>query len=241
MDNIAIFSDIHGNIEALQTVIEDIENKGIKDIYCLGDLVGYSVFPNEVIKLIREKNITTVMGNYDQGVGNNSDDCGCAYKTEESKILGKKSILWTNKTVTDENKKFLRNLHDKIEITTGKFRCRLVHGSPRKINEYLFEDRPESSLQHIFDKINADVIICGHTHMPYHKILSTGKHVINDGSCGKPHDGDPRACYIILDGSTNTLKVEFIRVKYDVEKTAKAIEESGMPSEFAKIIRTGNK
>jgi diadenosine tetraphosphatase ApaH/serine/threonine PP2A family protein phosphatase len=114
-----------------------------------------------------------------------------------------------------------------------------VHGSPRRINEYLFEDRPESSLERIFADIDADVLVCGHTHIPYHRVLASGHHIVNAGSVGKPKDKDPRACYVNLSATGRELHVEFVRVPYPVEVTAAAIEASEMPHEYAEMLRVG--
>lgn len=236
---IAIFSDIHANLAALEAVLADMDARGLKERYCLGDLVGYATFPNEVVDTIRRSGIPTIMGNYDQGVGHDSDDCGCAYKTPEAKALGNRSIAWTNAHTSAENKTFLRNLLPHIRLQLGGLRVLLVHGSPRKINEYLFEERPDASLERLLDIGEADVLVCGHTHLPYHKILPSGRHIVNDGSVGKPKDGDPRACYAILEAEDRALHVTFIRVAYDVERTARAIEASEMPHEFAAMLRTG--
>ena len=129
----------------------------------------------------------------------------------------------------------------------------MVHGSPRKINEYLFEDRQEKSMLRIMEEANADIMLFGHTHKPYHRKLAYEtegetcyRHAINIGSVGKPKDGDPRACYVLLhlDEHTNrhdpsSFDVEFIRIAYDVEKAAKAVEESPLPNEFAEMLRKG--
>ncbi len=240
MRQIAIFSDIHANYPALKAVLADMDKKGLEQRYCLGDLVGYSTFPNEVIALIRELQIPTIMGNYDQGVGNSSDVCGCAYKTAEEEALGKRSIAWTNAHTTEENKAFLRSLLPQISLELDELRVFLAHGSPRKINEYLYEDRPDAGLERILDGVNADVLVVGHTHKPYHRVLPSGRHVINEGSVGKPKDGDPRAAYVILESDGKELKVEFVRVAYDVEQAATAIETSEMPSEYASMLRTAN-
>ena len=101
---IAVFSDIHSNLPALQAVLQDIENHQPDKMICLGDLVGYAPFPNEVISIIRSLNIPVIMGNYDQGVGNDLDDCGCAYKTDEERRLGTISIEWTKKMTISETK-----------------------------------------------------------------------------------------------------------------------------------------
>lgn len=239
MNRLAVFGDIHGNIPALTAVLADMEARNLTNLYCLGDLVGYGTFPNEVIAAIRERDIPTIMGNYDQGVGLDSDDCGCAYRTAEAKALGERSIAWTNAHTTAENKAYLRGLVDKIPLQVGDLKVVLVHGSPRKVNEYLYEDRPNASLERLLDMVEADVLVCGHTHKPYHRVLESGRHVINAGSVGKPKDNDPRACYLTLSVDGNGLSVEFIRVSYDVEKAAQAIEAAGMPDEFAEMLRRG--
>lgn len=251
---IILFSDIHANIDALNPVLEDIYNRKPDAVYCLGDLVGYAPFPNEVVETIREKGIPVIAGNYDQGVGLKSDDCGCAYKTKEDEARGVESIKYTNKIISKENRGYLRSLpaHLKIEfgVNSDPYNLLLVHGSPRKINEYLFEDRTDKSMIRMMEKADAHIMAFGHTHKPYHKILedSNGKfrHAVNIGSVGKPKDGDPRACYVTLEwegdldlSRPDDLNVEFIRVEYDVEKAAKAVEESPLPNPFADMLRNG--
>lgn len=179
------------------------------------------------------------MGNYDLGVGQESDDCGCAYKDALSEALGKRSIAWTNAHTTAEGKAYLRALLPDISLHLGELRVRLVHGSPRRVNEYLYEDRPASSLERLLDFADAEVLVCGHTHTPYHRLLPSGRHVVNAGSVGKPKDGDPRACYITLAAEGTDLRVEFVRVAYDIEAAARAIENSELPSEYAAMLRAG--
>jgi predicted phosphodiesterase len=239
MNQITILGDIHANFPALTAVFTDVEARKLNNLYCLGDLVGYGTSPNEVIDCIREHDIPTIMGNYDLGVGNDSDDCGCAYTNPTSEALGKLSIAWTNAHTSAENKAYLRTLVDSIPLQLGDLRVVLVHGSPRKVNEYLFEDRPEKSLLRLLDLAQADVLVCGHTHKPYHRIMVDGRHVINAGSVGKPKDGDPRAGYITLSAKGQKLEVSFIRVEYDVEGAAQAIEAADMPDEFAGMLRMG--
>src|SRR3954452_15852808 len=169
MAPIAIFGDIHANLPALEAVIADMDARGIAERYCLGDLVGYGVWPNEVVAALQRAGAPTIMGNYDLGVGHDSDDCGCAYTNPVAEALGKRSIAWSNAHTTAESKAYLRALVADIPLTRGDLRVRLVHGSPRRINEYLYEDRPASSLERLLDQAEADVLVCGHTHIPYHR------------------------------------------------------------------------
>ncbi|QEK11047.1 metallophosphoesterase family protein [Crassaminicella thermophila] len=233
---IAIITDIHSNIFALEAVLKDIENKGIENIYCLGDLVGYGPFPNEVINLIKDKNIPTVQGNYDQSVGEELFACGCDYKDNKAMELGAKSLYWSQENTIEENKRWLRELPKKIELEVEGQKVLLVHGSPRKNNEYLYENSKE--LEEIADIIHADIMICGHTHKPFHKKVK-GIHMINAGSAGKPKHGNPNATYMIIDIDSNGVRTQIVEVAYDYEKMAKAIENSEIPSEFAEKIRKG--
>jgi putative phosphoesterase len=255
---IALFSDIHANLPALESVLNDIDEKKPDAVYCLGDLVGYNVWPNEVINEIRQRGFPTIAGNYDFGIGRRSDDCGCAYKTDKEKDMGAVSISFTNEIVKDDERMYLRTLpaHLRVEfkLNDDKLNLLLVHGSPRRINEYLFEDRDEKSLHRILKDADADIMCFGHTHKPYHRILNLDgnsaesgehfRHAINIGSVGKPKDGDNQACYVLLtiDEQSSTqnkdsIEVEFIRLDYDVEKAAKAVEESKLPNEYAEMLR----
>ena len=237
MTRIAVLSDIHGNLPALDAVLEDLRSQHVDSMYCLGDLVGYGASPNEVVAKIHDLNIPTVMGNYDDGVGFDRDECGCAYTDPAQKALGDRSLEWTKRHTTAENKATLRAFVPEIRLDADGRRLLLVHGSPRKMNEYLFENRPLSSFQRLAAGSNADVIVFGHTHKPYTKLVDA-VWFVNAGSIGKPKDGDWRACYAILTPA-NDPPAEFRRVPYDVARAAKAIRESELPNEFAADIERG--
>ncbi len=119
MDTATIFGDIHANLPALEAALADMDTRGLSNRYCLGDLVGYGTSPNEVVETIRESKIPTLIGNYDQGVGNSSDDCGCAYTSKEAEALGKRSIAWSNLHTSEENKRFLRRLPRHLPLQLG--------------------------------------------------------------------------------------------------------------------------
>ena len=233
---VVIFSDIHGNLHALEAALEDMERQRPERAYCLGDLVGYGASPNEVIERIRDRGIPTVMGNYDDGVGFDRDECGCAYNDPEMKKLGDISLMWTRAVVTPENKAFLRSLVPSIRFELEGRRFLLVHGSPRRINEYVYEDRPAANLERIARSADADVLVFGHTHLPYMKEVA-GVLLVNDGSVGKPKDGDVRAGYVILDIG-DEVKVEIRRVPYDVAAAAAAVRARGLPARFAELLET---
>ncbi len=234
---VAVLSDIHANLHALEAVLADADAQGVDGVYCLGDLVGYGAFPNEVIALVRERGIPTVMGNYDEGVGFDKEECGCAYREEESRRLGDLSLRWTQARVTPENKAFLRGLAANIRFAAEGRRVLLVHGSPRKINEYFYEDRPQASFARLAGSIEADALVMGHTHLPYTKEVA-GVLFVNDGSVGKPKDGDVRACYALLEVGPTGVTATFRRVAYDVAAAAAAVRASGLPPRFAELLET---
>jgi diadenosine tetraphosphatase ApaH/serine/threonine PP2A family protein phosphatase len=163
------------------------------------------------------------------------------------------SIAFTNSVVGANERRYLRTLpaHIRVEfqLNSESLHLLLVHGSPRKINEYLCEDRDEKSLLRIMETAGADILCFGHTHKPYHRVLEQGdryRHAVNTGSVGKPKDGDSRGCYVLLhlDEHSSTLskesiRVEFIRFEYDVDRAAKAIEDSVLPDAYADMLRTG--
>lgn len=232
----------------MKAVLADIEDRRVDYTICAGDLVGYAPFPNEVINLIKEKEIPTVLGNYDDSIGFNRMVCGCDYKNEAAQKLGEQSIAWTKANTSEENKELLRSLPKELPVEFGEYRLLIVHGSPRELNEYLYQHLEEEYLLELMAENNLDVLICGHTHLPYHRRFTTGetksagnvkaKHVINVGSVGKPKHGNPNAIYTIINIG-KTVATEFIEVPYDYEKTAQAIEQSQLPNQFAELLRKG--
>jgi putative phosphoesterase len=182
------------------------------------------------------------MGNYDDGVGFDRDDCGCAYKDAGERERGQVSLLWSRAVVTSEHKEYLRNLLPEIRFAAEGMRFRLVHGSPRRMNEYLFADRDPRSLERIAAAADADVLVFGHTHQPWVKEIG-GVLMVNDGSVGKPKDGDPRAAWALFTvAEGQPMQVEIRRVPYDVAEMAAAIRATdGLSDHFARDLETGGR
>jgi putative phosphoesterase len=229
--NIAVFSDIHGNIEALDAVLKDIESFQVDHLICLGDLVGYLPFPNEVIDCVRTLNIPVIMGNYDQGVGFDLDDCGCAYPSEEERKLGDLSLRWTQKEVSPENKGYLQSLLPQYTLELEGKKLLFVHGSPRKINEYLFEERPESSILRMFPVDKPDLLACGHTHKAYIKTIDS-MILLNDGSAGRPKDGISGFSWALIKFEQGTISCSIHRVQCDLPLLKKNFPSTGLPLAF---------
>jgi predicted phosphodiesterase len=236
----AVFSDVHGNLPGLKAILADIEHRGIGRSLCLGDLVGYGPFPNEVAALVRDRAVPTLMGNYDQGIGFSTGDCGCVYKTDEQRAEGAASLAWTDKVTTDETRAYLRTLEDRFVLETPAGELLAVHGSPRRINEYLFEDRPERSMARMAEENPYRAILFGHTHVPYAREVAHGDAgattlFVNVGSGGRPKDGDWRVCYAIVDPgrlAAGEPAVEFVRVPYDHQRLLAALAGTDLITTF---------
>jgi putative phosphoesterase len=237
---VAILSDLHGNLAAGEAVLAAIDAAAPDSVYCLGDLVGYGACPNETTELIRSRAIPTIMGNYDDGVGFDRNDCGCAYKDKEEEARGQQSLYWSRRVTTAENKNYLRALLPEIRFEAEGKRFRLVHGSPRRTNEYLFADRDQRSLERIAAIADCDVLVFGHTHKPWVREIG-GVLFVNAGSGGKPKDGDPRAAWALLTVEEGQpVAVEIRRVPYDVAAMSAAIRAAdGLPDHFARDLETG--
>jgi len=233
---IAVFGDIHGNIEALKVAYDAAIAARVDKIYHLGDLGGYAPFVNEVIDFVIEHGIEGVQGNYDFNVANDSEHCGCKYEDPIQAEMADKSFEWTKRHSTQRAKDYMKSLPESISFMTERKKVMLFHATPHKNNLYWYEERPEKFFLEMAEKTRADVMIYGHTHKPYRKDVK-GKVFINAGSVGKPKDGDPKACLTLLEISGQDIRHEFLRIPYDIEKVASAILASGLPPAFADKLR----
>jgi len=233
---VAVITDIHGNRPALEAALARIEELGIERVYCGGDLVGYGPHPNEVCALIEAREIPTIYGNYDFAIARDLEDCGCAYVTAEDRALGQRSVEWTLAHTDQAAKDFMRGLPFDLRFELGGKRVRLVHGSPRKVNEYLFEDKPARTFERIAAGADCDVLVFGHTHKPW--IHSYGGVLfVNCGAVGKPKDGDPRAAFAVLQADdAGGVRARIERVSYDAERVAREVAAAGLPAEYAEKL-----
>ena len=242
----ALISDVHANLPALHAVLTDIDARGDVDaIYHLGDLTGYSPWPNETVALIRERGIPGIAGNYDSTIATDYKHCGCRADTPRDEELSHLSYAWTRAQLTADTRRYLAALPFRLDIRplgghVAGPTLTLVHGNQTLNTVYVTEDRPDSFLQKMGRDLGAragDAICFGHTHKPWHREVE-GIHFVNTGSVGRPKDGDWRTGYVILT-ATPDFGVEFVRVPYNVDETVDAILSSDLPSEFADQLRAG--
>ena len=186
-DRAAVITDIHANLPALEAALARVDELGIDRVYCGGDLVGYGPRPNEVCALIEQRAIPTIYGNYDYAIARDIEDCGCAYIDAHDREIGQRSVEWTLAHTGQPAKDFMRALPFDLRFPVGTATVHLVHGSPRKVNEYLFEDKPASLYQRLAAAEDAEVLVFGHTHKPWVHEYG-GVLFVNCGSVGKPKE-----------------------------------------------------
>jgi putative phosphoesterase len=237
MDRVAVITDIHANLPALEAVLEAIGSTDVDAVYCGGDLVGYGPHPNEVCRLIEQRGIPTIYGNYDYAIARDLDDCGCAYRDQHDRELGQLSVAWTLEHTDRRSKNFMHWLPFDLRFELGGRRVRLVHGSPRKVNEYLFADKPARTFERIAAGADCDMLVFGHTHQPWVRSYG-GVLFVNCGSVGKPKDGDTRASYAVLRREAGEVVADIDRVEYDVASVAREVGEAGLPGEYADKLLT---
>jgi predicted phosphodiesterase len=245
---LALISDIHANLPALEAVLADIEARAVAGTYHLGDLVGYGPWPDETVALLRERGIAGIAGNYDSTVAAGYKHCGCRYEDARQEELSHVSYAWTRAHASDETKAWLGALPFRMDVrplgghVAGPTLV-LVHGNPVLNTVYWTEDRPDRFCTEMAERAGAragDVVAFGHTHKPWHRVVA-GIHFVNTGSVGRPKDGDWRAGYALVELEGEALRVEFVRAPYDVARTAAAIRASELPDEFAEYLETGGK
>ena len=228
---IAVISDIHGNLYSLLRVLEDIDSQDVDSIICLGDLVGYGPHPNEVIAMMRKKHITCLKGNYDASVVDND------FTYIRRTTINDFSLPWTVEELRNSNIYYLANLPTEMTMNICGKKIRFVHGSPRRINEYM--DKNNTDKETIMTELEEDILVCAHTHLPSVEQFGD-KLLINDGSVGKPKNGSPEATYILLDlYNEATPKVKVRTVEYDFAKIMKDMQMKQFPSSLVASYQSG--
>jgi predicted phosphodiesterase len=244
---IALISDIHANLPALDAVLADIDRRGDVDaVYHAGDLVGYSSSPNEVVARLAERGIVGVAGNYDSTVATDHHHCGCRSESARQEELAHVSYAYTRRTVTAETKRMLGALPFSLDVrplgghASGP-RLVIVHGTTTLNTVYWTEDRSDDfcrKMAAIVALEAGDVIAFGHTHKPWTRAVD-GIHFVNTGSVGRPKDGDWRAGYVRLDIGHGAPSVEHVRVAYDIDATIAGVRAAGLAEEFVDFLWTG--
>lgn len=230
---IAIISDIHGNLAALEAVLKHIDTSNVDLIFCLGDTVGYGPFPDECVTLVRERCAITLKGNHDSGLLLETP-------LEDFNMYGMKAILWSRKEVSASNQAFLRDL----PFTSVEHDCTFAHASPYLPDTWKYVLTLRAA-QENFGAFTTDVCFIGHTHVPViigedgsiNRMKNKGRYIINVGSVGQPRDHNPDAAFGLFD--TSARQYELVRVQYDIQKTMQAIRSAGLPEFLSHRLSLG--
>ncbi|HMK46074.1 MAG TPA: metallophosphoesterase family protein [Methanocella sp.] len=233
---IGIISDIHGNYDALSTVLDVLKKENVDLIVNAGDNVGYSPFPDECVRMLKDASVEGVRGNYDEAVGYDRESCGCGDCCETVEQIRRASLKWTQGQVSEETREYLRALPHYRMIGTGNGKILIMHGGLDKINELISPD-DEDKLMEISIRTDARLIVLGHTHQAFSRTVN-GTMFVNPGSVGKPVDGDPRASYAVANMG-NGVNVRLSRTVYPVEHNIRALEEAGLPRAIGDMLRKG--
>ena len=222
---IAVLSDIHANLPALEAVLADADRVAHDALWVAGDLVGYNPWPTETCELLRSRKALAIRGNHDRAVLNGD--------VSLFNDLAAQAIRWTRITMAPAGVGYLTSLPDRARAPTPEGDVALYHGSPRHDDEYVF---PVHAHPELLDIARAPFVVLGHTHLPMRRAFGPGL-LVNPGSVGQPRDGDPRAAWGLLDTARRSFEVR--RVPYDVDGVARTIRKVGLPPELGDRLLAG--
>ena len=238
---IACFGGIYSNHLALAVAIDDARARGVDAIYCLGDFGGFGPHPNRSLELLRDNDIICIQGNYDNSIGNELDDCQCGYTDPRDNHFAQISYEYTLRHTDTEHRAWMRTLPEQLRVELGSHRLLLSHGSPRKMNEFLWESTTSTQfLEWLADEYDAEVMLTTHTGVKWQRELAEGRRYVNVGVLGRPeNDGSTDVWYTVLADDANGVRVEFVPMRYDHAALAKEMHDEKLPAEFIDTILHG--
>jgi predicted phosphodiesterase len=237
---IAAFGGVYSNDAALDAVLRDVGGIGVDHVRCLGDLGGFGPYPDRSIERLRESDVASLRGNYDDSVGHDRQDCACGYRHPRDRHFAQRSFDYTVTRTSPDHKRWMRELPEQDRLEIGGCRLLLCHGSPRQVNEFLWESTCSTAfLEWLCEAHAADVIVCSHTGLPWQRPLPSGRLVVNAGVIGRPaNDGRTEAAYAVIEPGPQP-RAELRRVGYDHEALVRDMMDERLPEEFVETIATG--
>lgn len=241
LGRIAVFGGVYNNHVALAALLEDARLRGAESIYCLGDLGGFGPNPERVRPLLDKGGVRTIQGNYEEALASGREDCNCGYTDPRDNHFARLSYSYTAERCSDEFRRWMGDLPRRRRVRLGNRELVLIHGSPRRINEFLFSSTsPDAFLEVLLDQERCDGLLCTHTGLQWHRRLPSGRDVINVGVIGRPaNDGSQNVWYALLDGSSGDLSVELLPLNYDHQSLATEMRQEKLPEEFVETILSG--
>jgi predicted phosphodiesterase len=210
-------------------------------VYFLGDLGAFGPHPDRVPELLIAERIPGIQGNYEEALSSGATDCHCGYTDPRDNHYAQISYDYTARNTSERYKRWMGALPREIRFTAGNRRFLLVHGSPRRINEFLWRSTsPRPFLEKLLRDHDADVIVCTHTGLHWHQALGGNRHVINAGVLGRPaNDGMTNVWYTLVSVTDDEVRVDFVPVRYDYERLAAEMRVEALPPEFIETVLTG--
>jgi diadenosine tetraphosphatase ApaH/serine/threonine PP2A family protein phosphatase len=239
---IAVFGGVYNNHLALAATIADARRRGARALYCLGDLGGFGPHPERVFPLLEEAGVVVLQGNYDHSIGHDLPDCGCGYTDPRDNHYARLSYAYTREKTPARYHALLRALPAELRATWNGRRVVMAHGSPRKVNEFLWESTsPDAFLERLLDDIAADVLLVTHTGIPWQRTLPSGRLVVNVGAIGRPaNEGRTEVWYALVHlDEQGGLAAELVPVAYDHARLAAEMRAEGICEEFVETVETG--
>ena len=239
-ERVAVLGGIYSNHIALEAAIADARMRDVEAIFCLGDLGAFGPSPDKTFPILLEAGVRVMQGNYDNSISRGLSDCQCGYTDPRDNAYAKISYDYTFEHTSDRWKAWMRELPESIEIELGPYRVLMSHGSPRKMNEFLWESTtPTHFLERVVERFDADVVLATHTGLHWKRELSGDRHFVNVGVVGRPaNDGRTDVWYSILD-ARHGLETEFRPVAYDHKSLAQEMKREGLPQAFIDTIQHG--
>ncbi len=236
---LAFLGGPYNNHLALRAAVLDAHRRGAAHLFCLGDLGGFGPNPAKIYPILEEFAVHTIAGNYDESLANRVADCGCGYTHPADNRFAQISYDYTNRRTTEAERAWLRALPKRARFTRLGRRYFVCHGSPRRVNEFLFDSAcSDAFLVRLAREAAADTILVSHTGLHWQRRLPDGSRLINAGAVGRPaNDGRTSAWYAFL--PAGSAEAEFVPVSYDQEALAREMEGEGLPRDFVETIRTG--
>jgi predicted phosphodiesterase len=237
---VAFFSDIHSNLPALEAAVADAIKRGVSQMFCAGDITGYGPFPNEACEFLQTCHIEAIAGNYDAKVLRVVKEGPAAIDDLPQKK--QKIVLWTAKHISKLTREYLAGLPAHLDLGfPGGDKVLVVHGTPLNNDDDIYPSITERGLKAKMGDVQSDVLICGHTHIPFAKKVGHML-VVNCGSVGQPVDGDPRLAYAIVNfNDDKAARGHIFRVEYDLDRIIFAMKETSLPKGLRKDLALGTK
>ena len=238
---IALFGGIYSNYLALERAIQFARSRGVDAMIALGDFGAFGPHPDRAVEILREAALPAIQGNYEESLSSGAGDCHCGYTDPRDNAFAQISYDYTHERTAKEHTAWMATLPSHLRLRIAGKRLLLCHGSPRKINEFLWETTtPRPFIARLLADHAADLIVCTHTGLHWKRFVGPGRGVVNVGALGRPaNDGKTNVWFAILEERAGDVAVEFVPVDYDHARLAREIRSEGLPKEFVETIETG--